>query len=291
MTLKDSTSAIFSPASADGVSPCASQAGPMIDPCGPGAAPVSLSASPDAGMASATHDTCGPSSDASLRSAHLQSSLENRLRAALDVTGSPEYALTWKVWAMQSGPPICALRASARRTSDSGCGGRPTPTRQDSASSGAAGYSTESGRHPGTTLTDAARFAGWPTARQTDGSKSVRTDQGAMNEVARKGGPQDLDCAAHLAGWATPAARDWKSESATEEFDAPRDEHPRGKPLSYQARGATTSGSPAPTEKRGALNPALSRWLMGLPTAWDDCGATVTPSSRKSRRRSSAPPT
>ena len=31
----------------------------------------------------------------------------------------------------------------------------PTPTAQDAASSGAAGYSTESGRHPGTTLTDA----------------------------------------------------------------------------------------------------------------------------------------
>jgi hypothetical protein len=32
----------------------------------------------------------------------------------------------------------------------------PTATRQDSAQSGAAAYSTESGRHPGTTLTDAA---------------------------------------------------------------------------------------------------------------------------------------
>ncbi len=40
----------------------------------------------------------------------------------------------------------------------------PTPTRQDSASSGAADYSTESGRHSGTTLTDAARAA-WSTPR------------------------------------------------------------------------------------------------------------------------------
>jgi len=31
----------------------------------------------------------------------------------------------------------------------------PTPTAQDAASFGAAAYSTESGRHPGTTLTDA----------------------------------------------------------------------------------------------------------------------------------------
>ena len=32
----------------------------------------------------------------------------------------------------------------------------PTSTAMDSRASGAAGYSTESGRHPGTTLTDAA---------------------------------------------------------------------------------------------------------------------------------------
>jgi hypothetical protein len=53
------------------------------------------------------------------------------LRQALEGRGSPLYGLTWKPWAMESGPPICALRASAPRTSDSGCGGEasgwPTP--------------------------------------------------------------------------------------------------------------------------------------------------------------------
>lgn len=46
--------------------------------------------------------------------------------------------------------------------------GWPTTTRQDAASSGAAGYSTESGRHSGTTLTDAARMTGWATATSRD---------------------------------------------------------------------------------------------------------------------------
>ena len=53
------------------------------------------------------------------------------MRQNLDVNGSQEYALTWKRWDMESGPPICALRASGRRTSDSGCGGWHSPQAHD----------------------------------------------------------------------------------------------------------------------------------------------------------------
>ena len=57
------------------------------------------------------------------------------MQAALDVNGSPEYALTWKQWAMPSGPPICALRARAHRISVSVSTGErsgwPTPTTRD----------------------------------------------------------------------------------------------------------------------------------------------------------------
>lgn len=42
----------------------------------------------------------------------------------------------------------------------------PTATSTDSKSSGAAGYSTDSGRHSGTTLTDATKM--WPTVRSED---------------------------------------------------------------------------------------------------------------------------
>lgn len=288
MTYEDTTSATSSPASVDGAARCDWPAGATLDLFGPALAPASRSAPPAEGLAKQTSATSGLSSDASSRSAALQRSLENRLRAALDVTGSPEYVLTWKHWAMESGPPICALRASARRTSDSVCGG-------------------------------------WPTARQTDGSKSVRTDQGALNEVARKGGPQDLDCAAHLAGWPTPTkgnadgsqmARDasttgrrpdgskatvslnqvaqqagWptptRQDSASSGAAGYSTESGRhaGTTLTDAARfagpGATTPGSPALTEKRGALASTLSRWLMGYPIFWQQCSPTTLPKRRK----------
>ena len=74
-----------------------------------------------------TKDTCGLSGSGSSSSDDLQSSLGSRLRALLDVDGSPEYVLRWKHWDMPSGPPICALRASRRRTCDKDYGGWPTP--------------------------------------------------------------------------------------------------------------------------------------------------------------------
>jgi hypothetical protein len=75
--------------------------------------------------------TCGQSGSVSLRSANLQSSLENRLRARMDVNGSPEYSLTWKHWAMPSREPICALRASAHPMYGKEFIGYPTPRASD----------------------------------------------------------------------------------------------------------------------------------------------------------------
>jgi hypothetical protein len=115
-------------------------------------------------------DTSGPSGDDLSPSAALQSSLENRLRARLDGIGSPLYALKWKHWDMRSGPPICALRASVPRTSDSGCGSWPTPDQ-----------------------------AGWKTPQARD----WKSPQGR----AYKGGPSDLPA---QAGWGTPTQRDYK---------------------------------------------------------------------------------
>ena len=60
-------------------------------------------------------------------------------------------------------------------------------------------------------------------------------------------------------------------------------------PFRLTARGEMLTGSSAGMESGGQLSPAHSRWLQGYPIEWDDCAATVTLLSRRSRRSSSKP--
>ncbi len=116
----DTPSATSSPGSGGGPSPSGSPAGPTTGPCGPDPVHASLSASQALEAGLMTRDTYGRRSGGSSTSADLQRYLESRLRVELDGIGSPMYVLTWKSWDMASGLPICALRASALRTSDNG---------------------------------------------------------------------------------------------------------------------------------------------------------------------------
>jgi len=161
----------------------------------------------------------------------------------MDVDGSPEYELTWKQWDMPSGPPICRLRASARRISDKGYGGWPTPL--------------------------------------VDDAKNVTRTSGSYNSLART---------ATMAGWRTPSASDGEGGSM-DVLLAQRNGYSPKLKLRDQAplamtHGAIPSGSPVQTERRGALNPALSLWLMGYPDEWLSCGVRAMQSFQSSRRRS-----
>lgn len=234
--------------------------------CGQGVAPVSPFRSPASGKVRKTLAIYGPIFDASSPSATLQSSLANRLRARMAAYGSPEYALTWKRWDMQSGPLICALRASARRISDSGFTGWLTPVVNDVTGSQ---YAYAGGDHSKRVLKlpGAAQTAGWPTPMAGTPAQNGNSEAG-NNDSSRK-------TVALVAGWATPTSRDYKDGASD-----PTNVTING------LLGRQVSLFSAATEKRGAPNPAFSLWLMGYPTEWARCAALVTRSSRKLRRNS-----
>lgn len=202
------------------------------------------------------------------RSADLQSRLEESLKRRLDTSSSPEYALTWKEWAMESGPPICALRASARRTSGKGCTGWPTPIVNDATGSTHCygKKNADDTRQIFLKLPGAAKMTGWPTPMA--GSPATENYNEAGNtDYSRK-------CKDLLAGWLTP-----KLPSGGGQAERSTDGGGLRK-LEDQVMltpGETSPSFPAETVKSGALNPALSRWLMGFPDAWCDCAVTVTP--------------
>jgi len=280
-----SPNATFSQALADGRSHSGWLTGPTTDPSGQARALASHSVPPEKVPALMMNATYGPLFGGSSPSTDLQQSLANRLHRLLAVNGSPEYALTWKQWAMLSGPPICALRASARPTSGSGCSGWPTPNTTDT-DAGPSRMRGDFWRYRGLDLATAAALAGWPTPKSSNDGDSDETVAMAMRGECEMSLPR----VAKLAGWATPRVSDNRGAAST------RMQNAQNGAGIYQLReqvhgasGPTPTSFPAATEKPGALNPEHSRWLMGYPAAWGCCGATAMLSCRKSPPRSSKP--
>ena len=157
-------------------------------------------------------------------------------------------------------------------------------------------------------LNDSAQLAGWPAPRLADGEKNVRTMEGTLAEIARKGTPQDLCQAAMMSGWANPncprshdsdetagkvyaskAQKDLPEEAWLTDYNNPSVTPGCYKdqslvtcgPARLTASGTVLTGSSAGMNAGGQLNPAHSRWLMAYPIEWDDSAATVTRSTRK----------
>ena len=260
------THATSSPESEAGPSPCNSPAGPITNPCGPAVVRVSPSPSPGAAVQSLMTGIYGPPGSASSKSVALQLSLESKLRVLMGGNGSPEYETTWSHWDMPSGPPICALLGSARRTFANGSIGWPTPAATDH-KGGYHGGRIRDGKLSLDRLDIVAQLAGWPPPLASDGPKGGPAQK-----------PDKLYGAAMLAGWRTPTDDSIRGGAQDPEK---RMEGGHTINLQDQARlavpGTSSTSSPAGTGKCGALNPEHSRWLMGFPAGWSSFADTATP--------------
>lgn len=291
--------------SAAGPTPLALPAG-ATGRSGPGPVPASLSPRQAKEAGSLTSGTYGPPGTISSASAALQSSLASRLAARTATLGSTLFKLTWKVWVTPAGRSFSLLRASARPTDGTGYGSWPSPTTTDGERRGQVSTTPKN-----VTLNHAAAMAAWPSPHAADASKG--TDWTALpNERGT-----DLGT---TASWATPAARDWRSDrsqTTNEELYGTK-----GMPLARQVlfahwgtptaqdadhasfspseqkrdpmilrnqvylSGPPPNGSGILTASGGLLNPDHSRFLMGFSRAWLSCAPSAMPSSRKLRPKS-----
>jgi hypothetical protein len=260
-----------------------------------------------------TSGTCGLPASISSESSSLQSSLASRYRARTASVGSTLFKLTWKERATPAGRSIPALRASVLRTSDRDSIGQrngwPTPRTSDTNGAGAHGDG-------GLDLRTTAQLSSWPTTTTTTtrdwkdgGNPDVNVPLNAL-----------LGRVVWLAGWPTPTGlernigpetmqkrREFRKSNANQdtvplylneqartvvdaEFTAAA-----GYPVTdlgparLTVSGEMLIGSSAGMESGGQLNPAHSRWLMGLPPEWDVSGVTAMGSLRPQRKRSSKP--
>jgi hypothetical protein len=262
MNSRNTPNAIFSPESEAGAMLSDSQDGQMKHQSGPAPVPVSRFRALEKDKDTPMKDTFGPLFTASSPSADLQYALASKLRALMDVNGSPEFELTWKTWDMPSGLPICALRASERRTEDNAYSGWPTCAARDWKS----GKSNQHGKNA-RPLNEVVSLVSWPTPNTMSGG-----------QTSRGGDRKDEKLMGGLVGWTTPCQTDAKCGSQYTE-------NMTGKDLAKDATlaGPNQQPSSAGTENSGAyrLNPFFSLNLMGYPVSWAMAGIRSYLKSRK----------